>query len=43
MREDFPTPTRGAFAVCPSNRLIAPKVRRTVEHVVERMKAVGIG
>jgi DNA-binding transcriptional LysR family regulator len=41
--EDFPTPTSGLYAVYPSNRLIAPKVRRYVEHVVERMKGAGIG
>ena len=40
--EDFPTPDRGLYAVFPSNRLIAPKVRQYVEHATAVLKAAAI-
>lgn len=39
---DFATPQRGLYAVYPSNRLIAPKVRQYAEHVVAALKRAAI-
>lgn len=40
---DFATPTSDILAVYPTNRLIAPKVRAFVDHLVREMKRRGLG
>ena len=40
--QDFATPQTDLYAVYPSNRLIAPKVRQYAEHVVAALKAAAI-
>ncbi len=39
----FPAPESGIYAVYPGNRLIAPKVRAFVDHLVRELRARGLG
>lgn len=39
--EGFETAVRGIYAIYPSNRFIAPKVRQYVDHVVGRLRLIG--
>ncbi len=38
----FKTPVSGIYAVYPTNRLIAPKVRAFVDHVVRDLRTRGV-
>jgi DNA-binding transcriptional LysR family regulator len=38
--KDWATPDSGVYAVYPSNRMIAPKVRRFVEAVAARLREI---
>jgi DNA-binding transcriptional LysR family regulator len=38
--KEWATPESGIYAVYPSNRMIAPKVRRFVEAIVARLREV---
>jgi DNA-binding transcriptional LysR family regulator len=40
---DCETPASGIFAAYPTNRLIAPKVRAFVDHLVRELKGRGVG
>lgn len=40
---EFETPSSGIYAAYPSNRLIAPKVRAFVDHLVRELRARGMG
>lgn len=40
---DYATPQSGIYAVYPSNRMIAPKVKRYADHVAKTLRAAGLG
>ena len=42
MLTEFATPESGIYAAYPTNRLIAPKVRAFVDHVVRDLNARGL-